>query len=160
MLTPPVATAPACRLSIILSLPFSPLPNTSKVFYTAAVLFADYKLCQWRCNQLPINDEEGINAIWSSTHKRNARFLLSTFLGLEGLWVKLGQYLSSRADVMPQEYLDVLGKCQDSLPARKFDDIKALVEAELCQPLSAVFDHVDEEPIACASIAQVRPSVA
>ena len=72
------------------------------------------------------------------------------------LWVKLGQYLSSRADVMPQEYLDVLGKCQDSLPSRKFDDIKALVEAELRQPLTAVFDHVDEEPIACASIAQAR----
>ena len=56
----------------------------AQVFYTAAVLFADYKLCQWRCNQLPINDEEGVNAIWSATHKRNSRFLLSTFLGLEG----------------------------------------------------------------------------
>lgn len=44
---------------------------------------------------------------------------------------------------------------QDSLPAKPFGVIKAQVEFELGKPLQSVFSHVDEIPLACASIAQV-----
>lgn len=57
---------------------------------------------------------------------------------------------------MPEEYLRELARCQDSLPARPFVDIKNLVEAELGKPLHLIFRHVEETPIACASIAQVH----
>ena len=57
---------------------------------------------------------------------------------------------------MPEEYLRELARCQDSLPARPFVDIKNLVEAELGKPLHLIFHHVEETPIACASIAQVH----
>ena len=57
---------------------------------------------------------------------------------------------------MPEEYLRELSRCQDSLPARPFVDIKNLVEAELGKPLHLIFHHVEEKPIACASIAQVH----
>ena len=60
------------------------------VFYTATVLFADYKICQWRCNQLPLHDETGRDAIWSETHNRNSKFVMNQFITLEGLWVKVG----------------------------------------------------------------------
>ena len=57
---------------------------------------------------------------------------------------------------MPEEYLRELSRCQDSLPARPFVDIKNLVEAELGKPLHLIFRHVEEQPIACARIAQVH----
>lgn len=88
------------------------LYRRGQVFYTAARVFADYKLVQWRCNQMKDADEAEINDLWNQAHERNAVFLGSKFISLEGLWVKLGQYLSSRADVMPDPYLRVLAKCQ------------------------------------------------
>ena len=65
-------------------------------------------------------DEAEINDIWNQAHERNAVFLGSKFISLEGLWVKLGQYLSSRADVMPDPYLRVLAKCQVTILLRLF----------------------------------------
>lgn len=43
---------------------------------------------------------------------------------LEGLWVKLGQYLSTRADVLPQAYISLLRQLQDSLPPRPLQEVK------------------------------------
>ena len=94
------------------------LYRRGQVFYTAARVFADYKYVQWRCNQMKDADEAEINDIWNQAHERNAVFLGSKFISLEGLWVKLGQYLSSRADVMPDPYLRVLAKCQVNLLLR------------------------------------------
>ena len=88
------------------------LYRRGQVFYTAARVFMDYKIVQWRCNQMTDVDESVITDIWNEAHERNAKFLGSKFISLEGLWVKLGQYLSSRADVMPDAYLRVLAKCQ------------------------------------------------
>ena len=88
------------------------LYRRGQVFYTAAVVFADYKYVQWKCNNMQDADEAVINDIWNKAHERNAEFLGNKFISLEGLWVKLGQYLSSRADVMPDPYLRVLSKCQ------------------------------------------------
>lgn len=42
---------------------------------------------------------------------------------LEGLWVKLGQYLSTRADVLPEAYISVLKQLQDSLPPRSLKEV-------------------------------------
>ena len=50
----------------------------------------------------------------------------------------------------------MLNLFQDSLPAKPFSVIKAQVEFELGRSLQSVFSHVDETPLACASIAQVR----
>lgn len=45
---------------------------------------------------------------WADVHKLLAPFVYQSILDLSGMWVKTGQYLSSRADVMPQPYLDEL----------------------------------------------------
>jgi hypothetical protein len=84
----------------------------SQVFYAAASVFIDYKFCQWRANRLPDSEEEKKEEIWDRAHERNSKYLCNRFVALEGLWVKLGQYLSSRADIMPPSYLKELSKCQ------------------------------------------------
>lgn len=61
--------------------------------------------------------------IWKKTHERNARRLLDLMIQLEGLWVKLGQYLSTRADVLPEAYIDLLRQLQDSLPPRPLKEV-------------------------------------
>mmetsp|Transcript_39791 Transcript_39791/g.106135 ORF Transcript_39791/g.106135 Transcript_39791/m.106135 type:complete len:751 (+) Transcript_39791:75-2327(+) len=132
------------------------LYRQAKVFHASLGVFLDYKLCQWSSNRLPDEEEEKKDSIWDRTHERNSKYLCKKFIGLEGLWVKLGQYLSSRADVMPPSYLEALSKCQDSLPARPFSEIKALLEKELGGRIEEHFEHVDPVPIACASIAQVH----
>lgn len=62
-------------------------------------------------------------ALWERLHERNAKRVLSLMIELEGLWVKLGQYLSTRADVLPKAYITQLKQLQDSLPPRPVDEV-------------------------------------
>ena len=63
------------------------------------------------------------SAMWTKTHERSARRVLNLMIELEGLWVKMGQYLSTRADVLPEPYINVLKQLQDSLPPRPFEEV-------------------------------------
>ncbi len=70
--------------------------------------------------------------------------------------IKLGQFMGTRADVMPEEYIEELGKLQDEVPPVPFEDIKKLIEAEFDQPLAEVFPEFAQEPEGAASLAQVH----
>ena len=61
--------------------------------------------------------------LWEKAHERNAKRVLSLMIELEGLWVKLGQYLSTRADVLPEAYIYLLKQLQDSLPPRPLEEV-------------------------------------
>ena len=63
------------------------------------------------------------DVMWERTHQRNAKRLLNLIIELEGLWVKLGQYLSTRADVLPEAYISLLKQLQDSLPPRPLKEV-------------------------------------
>ena len=75
---------------------------------------------------------------------------------LGGLMIKVGQFLSSRLDVLPPEITDELAGLQDEVPAVPFAEIKALAEAELGVPLERAFAWVDEGALAAASLGQVH----
>ena len=62
-------------------------------------------------------------ALWEKAHERNAKRVLNLIVELEGLWVKLGQYLSTRADVLPGAYIRLLRQLQDSLPPRPLQEV-------------------------------------
>lgn len=61
--------------------------------------------------------------MWKKAHERNARRILNFMIQMEGLWVKLGQYLSTRADVLPEAYIHHLKQLQDSLPPRPLKEV-------------------------------------
>jgi aarF domain-containing kinase len=63
------------------------------------------------------------NKLWEKAHERNAKRVYNAIVGLEGLWVKAGQYLSTRADVLPNPYIEVLRQLQDSLPPRPLKEV-------------------------------------
>jgi ubiquinone biosynthesis protein len=74
-------------------------------------------------------------------------------------FVKLGQLISTRSDILPKDIIQELEKLQDSVPAFSFDKVKHVIEEELGQPLEALFHSFDEKPIASASIGQVHHAV-
>src|SRR5690242_12193757 len=80
-------------------------------------------------------------------------------LALEELgttFIKLGQILSTRADLLPPEYLAELAKLQDSAPPVAFEEIQAVLVTELGQPIDHLYAHFDPVPLAAASIGQAH----
>jgi ubiquinone biosynthesis protein len=71
-------------------------------------------------------------------------------------FIKLGQLMSTRADIFPPEYIAEFKKLQDQVPPIPFAEIKAVIEKELKRPLSDIFVSIEEEALAAASVAQVH----
>ncbi|SEF02779.1 Predicted unusual protein kinase regulating ubiquinone biosynthesis, AarF/ABC1/UbiB family [Arthrobacter alpinus] len=94
-----------------------------------------------------------------SRPKRMRRFaqrfhVLAVELG--GLMIKVGQFMSSRLDVLPPEITEELEGLQDEVPPVLFPAIRILAETQLGAPLESVFAWVDQTPIAAASLGQVH----
>lgn len=73
-----------------------------------------------------------------------------------GVMIKVGQFLSTRVDILPPEFTLELEGLQDEVPAEQFEDLKIVAEAEFNGPLDEVFYRVEEQPVAAASIGQVH----
>lgn len=79
---------------------------------------------------------------------------LATDMG--GVMIKVGQFLSSRVDVLPEEITKELADLQDEVAPENFEDIRQLAETELGASLSECFLDFDPEPLAAASLGQVH----
>jgi predicted unusual protein kinase regulating ubiquinone biosynthesis (AarF/ABC1/UbiB family) len=90
----------------------------------------------------------------SETRVRRAESLLDTLLTLGPTFIKLGQLLSTRPDVLPPEYVDVLSQLQDEVPPAPWAEAREVVEAEL-GPVEEYFEEFDTDPISGASLGQV-----
>jgi ubiquinone biosynthesis protein len=71
-------------------------------------------------------------------------------------FVKLGQLLSGRADLLPPAYIDALARLQDDVAPFSFADVERIVESELGARLSRIFPIFESEPLAAASLGQVH----
>jgi len=87
---------------------------------------------------------------------RLARRFRDLAVQLGGLMIKVGQFLSSRLDVLPPEITDELAGLQDEVPAVPFEQIRASAESELGMPLERAFASFDPVPVAAASLGQAH----
>lgn len=102
----------------------------------------------------------GLAGVAERTRSRRMRRFAQRFhalaVDLGGLMIKVGQFLSSRLDVLPPEITAELEGLQDEVPPVPFPAIRALAEQELGLPLDRAFAAVDEAPVAAASLGQAH----
>ncbi len=93
-------------------------------------------------------DHEGYN-------RQQAEHLREAFNELGATFIKLGQALSTRPDLLPAEYITELGKLQDEVPPLPFEAMEKVLVQELGKPATEIFSEFDPRPLASASIGQV-----
>ncbi len=99
-------------------------------------------------------------ARWATfTSKKGEPDYAGAFRAIGPAAIKLGQSLATRPDLVGEEAANNLLSLQDDLPPVGFDKIQAAIEASFDQPLDALFDEVDPNPVGAASIAQVHKGV-
>ena len=82
-----------------------------------------------------------------------------TAIKLGVLMIKLGQFLSSRADLLPDEALAALSSLQDEVPPAPFSHVVSVIETELGKPVEQVFSVLERKCTAAASLGQVHKAV-
>ena len=90
----------------------------------------------------------------AETQRERAAILLDTLLTLGPTFIKLGQLLSTRPDILPPAYIEVLEDLQDDVPPAPWEESRTVLEDEL-GPVDDVFDDFDRESISGASLGQV-----
>lgn len=102
-----------------------------------------------RSFQVPAEGEEPTEPTTAAARLR------LVFQDLGPTFIKLGQVLSTRPDLIPEEYAAELKKLQDDVPPFEFADARRQIETELGRPLTELFETFDETPLGTASIGQV-----
>ncbi len=130
--------------------------------YRRILRFAAFYLAQswWYELALP---RLGLRRVTNRTRSARMTTIAKRFhvlaVDLGGLMIKVGQFMSSRLDILPPEITSELEGLQDEVPAVDFASIRALAEAELRMPLERAFASVEPVPIAAASLGQVHRAV-
>ncbi|WP_071515644.1 AarF/ABC1/UbiB kinase family protein [Geitlerinema sp. PCC 9228] len=123
---------------------YAPLARQAEIFSAAAkflfFLWSDSKL--------------GRNSV--ARKKQRSQWLVQKLLDLGPTFIKIGQALSTRADLLPREYVEALGGLQDKVPPFPAEEAIALVETELGSSIYSLYREFDHFPIAAASLGQVH----
>jgi len=129
------------------------LPRRIKTLSFAALAIIWLRETKRRCKTLSKADAD---AAWDKVHRILSPYMYLGILEQKGLLVKMGQYLSSRADVIPVAFLEELCKLQDCVPPSPFEQIKHTIEEGLGNKIDNLFTEFSEDVLAAASIAQVH----
>ena len=93
----------------------------------------------------------------SLEHKKNrAAWLVNTLIDLGPTFIKIGQSLSTRADLLPLEYIEALGTLQDQVPAFSSQEAMTMIQLELGKPVQLIYKEFESNPLAAASLGQVH----
>jgi predicted unusual protein kinase regulating ubiquinone biosynthesis (AarF/ABC1/UbiB family) len=128
-------------------------PRVSKLYLLKVLIKLIPILIHLRRDRREWVRREGRN-IDTQKYVRHAEKTLATFIALGPSYIKLGQWLSTRTDVLPQPYLEVLAKLQDDVPPSDFSLVQETLEKEIGK-IDQVFDSFDKNAKSGASLGQV-----
>lgn len=128
------------------------LKRLSSTGWMLTKVAASYRFWSIRAAFLPRSKTA---AAMDRLHRRNARSFRDISLQHGGAFLKIGQMLSARPDILPASWIEELAELQDNARCADFESMRAVIEAEFNQPLDALFSEFEETPIAAASIGQV-----
>lgn len=134
-------------------------PNLLSRYVRVFALFwrvvAHYRLTRFRAARA--QDEEAEAEVWTAAHEKAGATLKSSMLALGGLWVKFGQYMATRVDILPLPLSRPLASMLDSNPPRPLPLVlSTLIDTFGIERLCAHVASVDPSPMSVASIAQVH----
>lgn len=124
-----------------------------RVARTGAKIYLGYKRTQRAARDLPKAEAD---ARWRARHEQFAEDLYRLCVDLKGLYIKTGQFIGTRSDIVPAEYVASLSRLQDRVPPRPVAQVRATIEEQLGRPIAALFDTFEDMPLAAASLAQVH----
>lgn len=128
------------------------LGRTLRIFVLALGLFRDYR----RIRRITRRFEGALRSQrLAVAYARAGRRVRTAAFDLQGLIVKVGQFLSTRTDVLPTAFTGELRQLQDEVPASAFEPVRVLLEEELGGQIEDVFPVFDRASIASASLGQV-----
>ena len=131
-------------------------PQHVKRYKDIAVLLAKYGRSDL-VSQIGLSDLEEAPEVTSA--KADAEQLATDLERLGPTFVKLGQLLSTRADLLPPAYITALSRLQDDVEPFGFDEVERIVETELGARISRAFQIFENVPLASASLGQVHKAV-
>jgi len=129
---------------------------------SAGPMVAHYKFTEWWLDSTKAPLEHR-NMVYGQLHDRYSTPALNIILKMKGLYVKIGQVMSSRSDFLPVQYIERFSMLHDSIPQLPIEEALSIVgetlESEYGLDQNEVFESVDPIAIGCASIGQVHKAV-
>ncbi len=126
------------------------------IFRLALSFLFDYLRVRRILNRLEgVKKEEAMAAAYARSGAR----MRCAALHLQGLIIKVGQFLSARTDILPLAFTRELTQLQDNVPGVPLTKVKPLLEEELGAKLETIFQEISAEPLAAASLGQVHRGV-
>ena len=132
--------------------PTPPFKKPSKIHIAKVVLRLFPIIINFRKDRRNWVKHEGKN-IDEEKYRRHAKKALKAFIELGPSYIKLGQWLSTRADILPLPYLEELSKLQDDVPPAEFYKVKPIIEYELGK-IDDIFESFNTTPLSGASLGQ------
>ncbi|KAG8459761.1 hypothetical protein KFE25_014324 [Diacronema lutheri] len=131
------------------------LARLYRIYTTALITIGSYTLARRALRAIGASAATEARA-YSALDGVIAPFACDQFCALRSLWVKFGQYIGSRSDIVPPRWARALEALQDDLPADAPSYVRETIRAQLGQHVDELFSHFEWEPLASASVAQVH----
>lgn len=132
---------------------FSPTYRMRKAYWTATVVMGSYLIATFLRRFL---GRKWYERRLERLHVANAERVKTAILGLQGLFIKVGQMLSIMSNFLPEKFQQPLEALQDRLPARPVDEVRLRIREEFGRDPEALFASFDPVAIASASIGQAH----
>ncbi|XP_024524906.1 uncharacterized protein LOC9654680 [Selaginella moellendorffii] len=129
------------------------IDRTMQFWMRCMSIYASYKVCQIRVQF--VSDKQEQDRIWEEQHESAAEKVYALCTDLGGFFLKSAQVLA-KPDLVPAAWVKKLVVLCDDAPPTPFETVQGIVEAELGNPINALFERFDQKPLGCASIAQVH----